>query len=69
VSSAFEAAFWGLVGGGALVLGAAIGYLVQRFNNIFTIMTSSAILPENTGDSHGTQNSTSKTSLNRRATK
>jgi ZIP family zinc transporter len=29
VSPAFEALFWGLVGGGALVLGAAIGYLVQ----------------------------------------
>ena len=29
MSPAFEAAFWGFVGGGALVLGAAIGYLVQ----------------------------------------
>ena len=29
MSPAFEAAIWGLVGGGALVLGAAIGFLVQ----------------------------------------
>lgn len=30
----FEAAFWGFVGGGALVLGAAIGYLVQVPNRV-----------------------------------
>jgi ZIP family zinc transporter len=34
VSPAFEAAFWGFVSGGALVLGAAIGYLVQVPNRV-----------------------------------
>jgi ZIP family zinc transporter len=34
VSPAFEAAFWGFVGGGALVLGAAVGYLVQVPNRV-----------------------------------
>ena len=34
MSPAFEAAFWGFVSGGALVLGAAIGYLVQVPNRV-----------------------------------
>jgi ZIP family zinc transporter len=34
VSPAFEAAFWGIVSGGALVLGAAVGYLVQVSNRV-----------------------------------
>jgi zinc transporter, ZIP family len=40
VSPAFEAASWGLVGGGALVLGAVIGYLVQVPGSVTTSVMS-----------------------------